>query len=176
MRSSPKLLANFSNQKVGYEPLRIERETREELLRNWREDAELELSELVDDSDFDENEGQIELKSQSLRNLKEKTENKGGLGSTFTEMFTHAQSKYFVSQQSQSEHVIVEDLEVKIGLDDNGLGESAYRLVSINSYRIDNFERPILLFVVTCSRSLNVLVAIIFNFFLTSTSTFHTLS
>ncbi|GMH58289.1 hypothetical protein TL16_g02578 [Triparma laevis f. inornata] len=121
MRSSPKLLANFSNQKVGYEPLRIERETREELLRNWREDAELELSEFVDDSDFDENEGQIELKSQSLRNLKEKTENKGGLGSTFTEMFTHAQSKYFVRQQSQSEHVIVEDLEVKIGLDDNGL-------------------------------------------------------
>ena len=42
-RSSPKILANFSNQKVGYEPIRIEKNIRLELLKMWREDAEIEL-------------------------------------------------------------------------------------------------------------------------------------
>eukprot|EP00518_Triparma_eleuthera_P007996 CAMPEP_0182489940 /NCGR_PEP_ID=MMETSP1319-20130603/49155_1 /TAXON_ID=172717 /ORGANISM="Bolidomonas pacifica, Strain RCC208" /LENGTH=781 /DNA_ID=CAMNT_0024692065 /DNA_START=103 /DNA_END=2445 /DNA_ORIENTATION=- len=59
--ADPKKLANFSNQKVGYEPLRIEKVMRQGLVEMWKEDANLEKKNTAPVSTEDDEDGMIEL-------------------------------------------------------------------------------------------------------------------
>jgi len=134
-RDGIKILSEFSNQNVGYEPLRMEIGVRKQLLAMWLEDQQYResvmgggdverIQTIGGESFYDAGEGG----SESGSTLSNKSIEMGKMGRSGS-VERGRSNKYFVKKQKTVRMHLRRDMEDEIGVDEGGGDEKEHEVI-----------------------------------------------